>query len=311
MINLYWPYATTNSISDQVWFIRRLCADHSIPFTISHQLDPISHNLVLENLNDESTNYIEWFCNKHALPVSVVVTEFLAPGPGKDELYVNGELLHVSREYNPELRHRFDNLQKITRHIHSFVSLGGQPRAESYCDIFCVEHWADFEVPNVCFFPAPVAEKRYDFHFSGSLTSHRTDVLQHLERTGFPLLVENRFVSEDMRRSQLSQCAFNLNIPQSVNWPWLSTMRVLFGARNGAFTAQTIQPPDVPLAAFVLQFTDRNSLYDAFEKKCRDLKYLAQSSLVARTAKSGFLGFLELVSRPTFESRIPSRVDTH
>lgn len=311
MLNLYWPYATVNSISDQIWFIRRLCADHSIPFTISHQLDPISHNLVLENLNDESTNYIERFCNKHALLVSVVVTEFLAPGPGKDELYVNGELLHVSREYNPELRHRFDNLLKIARHIHSFVSLGGQPRAESYCEIFGIEHWADFEVPNVEFLPLPVAGKRYDLHFSGSLTSFRKDVLRNLEHTGFSLLVESRFVSEDIRRSQLSQCAFNLNIPQSMNWPWLSTMRVLFGVRNRAFTAQTTQPPDVPLAEFVLQFTDRNSLYDEFDKKCQHLKYLAQSSPVAPAAKSRFLEFLELISQPTSESRIPPRSNAY
>lgn len=311
MLNLYWPYATINSISDQVWFIRRLCSDHSIPFTISHQLDPISHNLVLENLNDESTNYIVRFCTKYSLPVSLVVTEFLEPGPKKDELIVNGELLHVDREYNPALRHRFDNLKKIHGYIHSYISLGGQPCAASYCEIFSVGHWFDFEVPDLRFSPEPVSEKPYDLHFSGSMTIHRTEVLKNLERSGFSLLVESRFVSEEVRRAQLSQCAFNLNILQTTVWPWLSTMRVLFGARNGAFTAQTNQPPDVPLAEFVLHFTDRNSLYDAFDKKCQRLKSLAQSSSATINAKSRFLEFLELISQPSSESRIPSRANSH
>ena len=303
MLNFYWPYATVNSISDQVWFIRRLCSDHSIPFTISHQLDPISHNLVMENLNDESTNYIEWFCKKQALSVSVVVTEFLAPGPKKDDLYVNGELLQSDREYNPALHYRFYNLQKIKEYIHSFVSLGGQPQASSYCEIFGVAHWADFEVPDLRFLPAPVTGKRYDLHFSGSLTSYRKDVLQNLEKAGFSVLVESRFVSEDIRRAQLSQCAFNLNIPQSTNWPWLSTMRVLFGVRHGVFTAQCTRPPDVPLADFVLEFLDRSSLYCEFENRCQSLIKLGLSAPDATTQLSGFRDFVACVSEPEYVSR--------
>jgi hypothetical protein len=296
VLNLFWPYSTVNSISDQLWVLRRLCSDHSVPFTISHQLDPISHNLVLENLNEESVSYIEKFCRKHEILVSMIVTEFLQAGQGKDEIFVNGELLTGNREYNPQLRVRFENIRRISQHLYSFISLGGQPKAEDYCKAYGIARWADFELPMVSFYPAPILGKPFDLYFSGTLTSYRTESLQRLEHAGLRLLVESRFVTEERRCAQLRQCAFNLNIPQSASWPWLSTMRVLFGMRNGVFAAQQGEVPTTPVSPFVLQFIDRESLLVAYECRRGALRNGTAQPGLERECASGFEAFIESIS---------------
>lgn len=279
-INIFWPYSQTNSISDQLWVLRTLCDRHNVPCTISNELDPISYNVLIENFSINQVSTITKFCQRHDCTVSVLVTEFLDQEEGRPELYVNGELITSRREYNPELQRRFINLQDLAPNIASFISIAGQPSADSYGKIFSVSATWDFEIPlPILFFPA-TDQKKYDLYFSGSLTKYRKSVLQKLERQGLRLLVESRFVCEEFRQLQLDQCAFNLNIPQSSNWPWLSTMRVLFGLRNGVLAAQNTAPQEGPLSEFVVQFSDRETLYESgralhksIESKCSPYEY--------------------------------------
>ena len=296
MLNIFWPYATRNSVSDQLWFLRKLCYENDIPVTVSHQLDPISHNIAIENLNEESAGYIERFCSRYEQCISVLVTEFLSPGGGAGELYVNGELLHRDREYNPELRSRFENLRRISKFIYSFISLGGQPDPKSYCDIYGVRRAIDFEIPNIGVSLQPVQPKEFDLYFSGSLTRYRKQVLCDLEQAGLCLLVEGRFVSENNRKSQLRRCSFNLNIPQSPSWRWLSTMRVLFGLRQGVLAAQPTNKPDFPLSDFVLAFSDRRSLWESFERDGDALGKRLQGQLLLGDKKGNFKSFVEEVN---------------
>lgn len=296
MLNLYWPYANINSISDQIWFMRKLCSDHCIPFTVSHQLDPISHNLVLENIDNASSSYIEHFYKKYSLKVSVIATEFLTLGNCKDDLRVNGESLHLEREYNPQVRDRFVKLHEVQQYIHSFVSLGGQPNVENYAKFFHVDHFYDFEVPEFNFLPNKIEANKYDLYFSGSLTQYRKEIIEKLKDLGFTLLIENRFVCEDLRRKQLGKCIFNLNIPQSEDWTWISTMRVLFGMRYGAFTAEYSITRDDSIAEFIIPFSNRKSLYDSFENRFQSFGTTSNSRLLNLSSEpSKFMNFIEKI----------------
>ena len=119
MFNIYWPYKSTLSISDILLFLTQYFQKKNIPYTISDDLDPISHNIVIENINDDTVNKIISFCKKYNTKISLYVSEYI------QESKINGGLIpHYKNDYYIEnITKRFKNIFRIKNYISSLISI--------------------------------------------------------------------------------------------------------------------------------------------------------------------------------------------
>lgn len=238
MINIFWPYESIDSISDQLWCLRTIFDEYKIPHTISSRLDPLSHNLMVEAVNNSVKNYIIQFCNFHNKKIIILATEFLTANSSVEYSVVNNSrisdlLLSELDKSGSNFGERFLNLSLISQQISAFISVLGEPPLEEYKTLFGINNiFRLYPSLNYEFALKDIEDCAYDLYFSGTLTQYRIDKLEELKKQGYSIYIESKFVSDQMRSEHLNMCKFNLNLPQNEFWKWPSPMRILFGARN-------------------------------------------------------------------------------
>ena len=157
-----------------------------------------------------------------------------------NNLYLNGELCHLEREYIPNLYERFINLARVSVYIDGFLVLYSQPNSINIAKIF----------PNTPIFDLGVGlelaiddndevDKKYDFCFIGSPTKYRKYIIQLIAKkykifSGYGL-------NEEERKKIIKNSKYNLNIPQTAEWRYISPMRINYAAKNGSFTVNVME----------------------------------------------------------------------
>ena len=139
MFNIYWPYKSTLSISDILIFLTQSFQKKNIPYTVSDELDPINHNIVIENINEDMANKIISFCKKYDTKISLYVSEYVQVS------IIKGDLIPLYKDdyYTENITERFKNIFRVKNYISSLISI--------MLDDNSIESYKDFLQNSNCF----------------------------------------------------------------------------------------------------------------------------------------------------------------
>lgn len=233
MINIYWPHENRSGISDQLWCLNYIFLSHSIPYTISKRLDPISTNIVIENLDPHMAQYVRQFCAMHRQKIVLLPTEHFKRQNIWNQCEVNGLTLKTLERTAHSFYFRFEALRLLRGCFRAFISVGGAPDLMDYAEEFEIDQKFSLGFP---FYESELFKPKTDglsLYFSGAATRHRQSVIKNLKENGIDVRVETGFVDDSIRSRALLECGAVLNIPQDEKWHWFSVMRGLFALRHG------------------------------------------------------------------------------
>lgn len=228
MLNLYWPHANINGISDQVTFLRKFANTFNIGFRISPYLDRNSENFLIENFELSHVNYIANFARDNSAKLHLVCTEFLEALTAS-----TFELNHQRLSRKHQMNTRFENLSQLKGTFDSLISLWGNPSLETYADVLKCSNVVNLSLWNNSFEPSQETNYKYDMYFAGQLTESRLKKLEFLKEQGFDVFRESRFVPDRERIRHVQNCRFVLNLTQDSDWRGFSTGRAYFALSNG------------------------------------------------------------------------------
>ena len=236
MFNIFWPHKNKLSISDIVIFLSDHFNRNKIPHTISEILDPISHNIIIDNLCSGLSLEIEDFCNKYNTKVTIYVSEYASYNPAGflSPLYSNNYYADQFFEV------RMSSLKKISCFCSSLVSIMLDMRSiNSYKKFLGISNFYNF-VPESNFTLRLGNSYTYDLSFMGTLTDSRKKFLEKLSKKNYNILFSNSFVDNEQRALFLKKSAAQLHIPVERYSKATSPLRVYFGAINGKFTVSSL-----------------------------------------------------------------------
>lgn len=232
MFNIYWPYKSILSISDILIFLTQYFQKKNIPYTISDDLDPISHNIVIENINDEITNKIIMFCKKYNTKISLYVSEYVQASKKNSLLKPR-----YKRDYYTEnITKRFKNIFRIKNYISSLISIMLDDNSfESYKDFLQNSNSFNF-VPDSNFkIRLNDKDYEYDLFFFGSLNSFRNHEIAILQKK-YKIYFSNIFLTNEQRSFYLKNSSAALHISACKEARLTSPLRVYFAALCGKYT---------------------------------------------------------------------------
>ena len=269
MFNLYWPYPSREVIYDYVQTLKKIFNLNNQNLSVSPNLDLISHNIFIENLEQvDLIDEINNFCKINNKKITIVATEFLEKKSinQKDIFFVNNVKIDV---HNNQICARLRNLLYIKQNIISIINFFSLPDLKTYYEFFNNPDIRLFNLPSP-YYQFNFKKKLdcdYDFYFSGSLTNYRLKVIDELSKCGFKILYEKIFVNEDTRTLNMKKANFCLNIPQDEKWKWSSTMRYLHALKNGKLLAE-YKCHLLPnyFSNYCLNFSNKLELYKKYEK---------------------------------------------
>jgi len=232
MFNIYWPYKSILSISDILIFLTQYFQKKNIPFTISDDLDPISHNIVIENLNDETTNKIILFCKKYNTKISLYVSEYVQFSKKNGDLYP----AYKDDYYIENITNRFKNILRIKKYISSLISIMLDDNSlESYKDYLQNSNFFNF-VPDSNFrLKLNNKNYEYDTFFYGTVNTYRKNELINLKKK-YRVKAVDYFLTNELRSYYLKKSKTVLHINVDKYNKYSSPLRVYFAALNGKYT---------------------------------------------------------------------------
>jgi len=271
-VNIFWPYYNRNGISDQLFIITEFFKNNNIEYKVSSSLSTCSTNLMIENFDQMTTDYVDKFCNKHDLKIDVLVTEFITK---KRNLYFLNDIkdpLDLNQISNNPFINRFYYLNSISKHINSFISILNIPDLTNYMELFNVDCGYRLDISFVRDLE-PKYVSNYDFYFSGQLTKYRLDIINDLSKK-YSIYYEKDFIPEAERIINLNKCKFSLNIPQSPLWKWNSIMRIIFSIRCGKYIVNLNESPETIFDDYMINISN---MVD--ESEIKKMDYLIKTNL--------------------------------
>ncbi len=225
-------------ISDQVDFLVLALQQQGYSVSVGNQPHEERLNIVIENFSEHSRDTLIDFCSTHQKRVAVIMTEHL--DFVDDRIFIHGDPLWNNNDYmHPTMQvARIQHLFECLPYICSFLILGDLPelismdkmlpgvpvRTISFPMLELVESVSGTEVPAT------------DLLFTGAVTDYRGKMLDLLQDQGFSLACPHRFVSHEERDALNRASRLILNIPQRLEWRWLSLMRIIAALRVGRVT---------------------------------------------------------------------------
>jgi len=223
-------------ISEQVEFLCSSMAKHGYVVRVSRRPNPRTLNVVIEGFSSHTAAAVSEFCRVNRKRVAVLLTEHLDFVGGR--VFFHGVEINSRDDYiRPDSKlQRFIALVTLRECVRGFLRLGDLPRLHGLHEMI-----PDVEVLSI---PYPVMRtadrslrqlrspvgKRFDFVFTGVLTTYRQRVLSGLSRD-FNVYVGREAVSRRRRDALNATGRLVLNIPQNERWSWISMMRVLAALR--------------------------------------------------------------------------------
>lgn len=236
MFNIYWPYKSTLSISDILIFLTQSFQKKNIPYTISDELDPISHNIIIENINDDMVNKIILFCKKYDTKISLYVSEYIQKSK------INGNIIPLYKDnyYVEDITKRFKNIFRIKKYISSLITIMLDDESfETYKNYLQISNCFNF-VPDSNF-KIRLNDKnhKYDLFFFGSLNSYRNHEITKLQKD-YKIFYSESFLTNEQRYFYLKNSLAALHLPTHKQFQLTSPLRVYFAALFGKFTVCNI-----------------------------------------------------------------------
>jgi hypothetical protein len=223
-------------ISDQVEFFLLTMRQAGYPTTVSSQPRRDALNVVIENFSGATRDILIDYCESAGKKVAVIMTEhmdFLG-----DQIYFYRRKLfegasdgacHVEYMHPVTRQRRVGNLLECLQHIRCFFTLGDLPQLQNINEMM-----PGVPVRSLPFPKLPVnltspmqgqEQASYDVVFTGFDTPYRRQLLKAVSKE-LALLRPPKFVSRRVRNQINRRGKIVLNIPQSRDWPWISTLRI-------------------------------------------------------------------------------------
>lgn len=225
-------------ISDQVDFLVLALQQQGYPISVGTQPSNDRLNIVIENFDEQSRDTLIEFCSRHHKRVAVIMTEHL---DFLDErIFIHGEPLWNNNDYmRPSMQvARIQHLFECLPYICSLLVLGDLPELINMDQML-----PGVSVRTISFPLLPRVEgdaasdaRQTDLLFTGAVTEYRGRMLDELREHNFSVACPQRFVSHEERDALNREARLVLNIPQRLEWRWLSLMRIIAALRVGRVT---------------------------------------------------------------------------
>lgn len=231
-----WVYNhSLDSISDQVDFFTRVLKHYGYGVTISRRPRIDALNVVIENFSESSSNTLIEFCRQTGKRVAIIMTEHL--DLYEDQLLIHGDPLWNDNDYMHSSIQvaRIKNLMDCLPWLRALFVLGDLPRLEGSDHMFSGLPVRTLPFPFLERADISKQSPKYDFVFTGYLTSFRKQFLQRVAAS-YSLSQSSQLLPRQRRDQLNSQGNIVLNIPQRPGWNWLSLMRVIAALQRGRAT---------------------------------------------------------------------------
>jgi hypothetical protein len=172
---------------------------------------------------------IKDFCEKSGKRVAVLMTEHVDLINGR--ILFHGRQLDEATEYMPTLsRHsRILHLLLLKKCLRALFRLGDLPELLGFDNLFPGVPVYSLPYPSLASAKRVVRPNEgpeYDLVFTGALTTYRKEVLGELTRR-FSVATSDVAVSRRKRDNLILRARVVINIPQTHDWKWVSSMRIL------------------------------------------------------------------------------------
>jgi hypothetical protein len=224
-------------ISDQVEFFMSTMQQNGFHVTVGRKPRSDALNVVIENFSDPTARILINFCQATGKRVAVIMTEHL--DFVEREIRIHGVPLLNDNDYmHPATQAaRIKCLMDCVCHIRGFLVLGDLPELLNIGEMMPGLALRTLPFPAI---EAPAREPGWarlpaDLVFTGKVTGYRAELLAQLE----PILTvhyPSEFLSRKARDRFSQSGRLVLNLPQRVDWQWLSLMRIIAGLRCGRAT---------------------------------------------------------------------------
>ncbi|OYV34518.1 MAG: hypothetical protein B7Z80_21025 [Rhodospirillales bacterium 20-64-7] len=226
-----------HGISDQIEFYLSIMRQNGYRAGVGRQPRQDALNIVIENFSDATSGVLRKFCRDTGKRVAVIMTEHL--DFIDQEIYIHGSRLWSDNDYmHPATQFaRIRHLMDCACHIRGFFVLGDLPELLNMQMMLPGIAIRTLPFPRLARPAAMVGWDQLpaDFAFTGAATRFREEVLQ-LVRTRLTVEHPGGFLSRKARDNFSRTGRVVLNIPQRVDWKWLSLMRVIAALRCGRAT---------------------------------------------------------------------------
>lgn len=282
-----------HGISDQIEFFFSVMRQNGYPVTGGRYPRDDALNVVIENFSDVTAGVLMKYCRETGKRVSVIMTEHI--DFIDQEIYIHGDPLWSDNDYmHPATQiTRLRCLMDCACYIRSFLVLGDLPELRNIHMMLPETPVRTLPFPVL---PRPADETNWaalsaDFVFTGVITRFRAEILERL-MTKMTIRHPEGFLSRKARDNFSQTGRLVLNIPQRLDWKWLSLMRIIAALRCGRATVSLgtkdnskiasccvqidVQTPDLleqlsdltarPAEAFEKAFTDYHLMADAYSK---------------------------------------------
>ncbi|UZE28334.1 hypothetical protein [Pseudomonas asplenii] len=224
-------------ISDQVDFLVMALQQQGYPVSVGKRPSDSRLNIVIENFSESTRDTLIDFCEARGKRVAVIMTEHL--DFVDNQILIHGDPLWNNNDYmHPAVQvARIQHLFECLPHICAFLMLGDLPQLINMDQLLPgvpVRAIGFPSLPKVA--PDPTVSAQSDLLFTGAVTDYRGRMLDMLRGEGFSIACPERFVSRGQRDALNRSARLVLNIPQRLDWRWLSLMRIIAALRVGKVT---------------------------------------------------------------------------
>ena len=270
IFSLYWPNETKLFIWDQLLVLHRIFSELGHQFVVSKDFNPNANNIIIDGLNFDQVVPLDARLKKNKMKLTLVATEFLELQKGSYR--VNN--YNMNEKKNQYWKDRIETIRFLSPHIDTVITFAGNPKTDPYVTLLNNESLGfdlglprkQYQIANI----SNISNKRYDFHFSGMLTPYRIDILERLKISGYKILISSASNDYRNRIKESLQAKAGLNIPQNIEWKWVSSMRVYHYANINMYTFHYGSSLTAS-ANFALSFDDGASPHSYKSAKYRNI----------------------------------------
>ena len=222
-------------ISDQVEFFVMIMQQNGYTVSVGNQPRMDALNVVIENFSEATSNILIDFCRASGKRVAVIMTEHI--DFINDQIFIHGDPLWNNNDYmHPATQvARIKNLADCVPHIRCFFVLGDLPELQNINEMFPSIAVRTLPFPRLQLSSNNNLPQQADLIFTGFATSYRVQLLAELE-SKMTVARPRGFVSRRVRDNLNRSAKIVLNLPQRVDWKWISLMRVIAALRCGRAT---------------------------------------------------------------------------
>ncbi len=229
-----------NGISDQIEYFYTALTQNGYSVSIGRKPKDDALNVVIEYFTLQSKAILIDYCKRTKKRIAIIMTEHIDLIDNRIQMH--GAPLWTQNDYMPPMMQasRIRFLMECLPYIRGFFVLGDLPELKGFTDMIRGSDIRTIPFPEINTVDISTdhmnPDRMQDFGFTGTATEYRKNIVSLLQYNNFCIDIPVKFLSRKQREIKTQSIKLVLNIPQRLNWKWLSLMRVMAGLRAGRAT---------------------------------------------------------------------------